>query len=301
MSQTVGVALVRRYVGRRLGALRQQAGISQERAAELLQRGRITIIRLEAGDEALRFKDAETEAMLKLYGASPEDSKLLLGLTAETRNGRRKSWWHDYTETSLPAWFQLFVILEDSAEIIREYEPALVPGLLQTPAYAEAIMRLPEGYLTEEEVQRRVTVRVERQSLLIRPRAPHLRVVLDEAVLLRPVGGPAVMAEQLRRLAEVGRQPNVSVRIVPFAGGAHAGMAAACGWFQIFDFPDDPRSREPLEPPLVYLDSLTGALYLNKPGEVAAYRQVWGDLDERALGEEPSREMILTAMRGLEQ
>jgi DNA-binding XRE family transcriptional regulator len=300
MSETVGLALVRRYIGRKFEQLRRRAGISQDDAANRLQRGRATIIRMEAGDEAVRFKDAETKAMLELYEASPADVDLLMAMTAETRNGRRKSWWHDYTETSLPPWFQLFVTLEDNAEVIQEYQPDLVPGLLQTPAYAETIMRLPDGYLSEDEVQRRVAIRMERQALLTRPRAPHFRVVLQESALTRPVGGTETMAEQLGRLLDVGRQPNVSIRVIPVSVGQHAGLTAS-GWFRIFDFPDDPRSGEPLEPALVYLDNLTGAMYLNKVGEVDAYRLVWDDLDQRALPEAPSHEMIQAILRGLEK
>ncbi len=298
MAETVGLALVRRYIGRKFEQLRRRAGISQDDAANRLQRGRATIIRLEAGDEAVRFKDAETKAMLELYGASPEDTALLMAMTAETRNGRRKSWWHDYTETSLPPWFQMYITLEDSAEIIHKYESDLVPGLLQTRRYAEAVMAQPAGYAPTEDVQRRVELRMRRQSLLARPRSPHLKAILSETVLARTVGGPEVMAEQLRHLAEAGRQANVSVRILPFSAGEHGGMSGA---FSLFDFPVDPRSQEPLEPPLVYVDGYTGAMYLNKPVETAAHRRVWDDLDQRALAEEPSREMIEAAyLRGIE-
>jgi DNA-binding XRE family transcriptional regulator len=297
MSETVGLALVRRYIGRKFEELRRRAGISQERAAELLQRGRITIIRLEAGDEAVRFKDCETEAMLRLYGASAEDTALLMAMTAETRNGRRKSWWHDYTETSLPPWFQMYITMEENAEVIHTYQSDLVPGLLQTRRYAEALMRQPAGYTSDEEAQGWVELRMRRQSLLARPRSPHLRAILSETVLRRAVGGREVMAEQLRRLAEAGRQTNVSVRVLPFAEGEHAGMSGA---FTLFDFPVDPRGQEPLEPPLVYLDGHTGAMYLNKPGETAVYRRVWDHIVERALAEDASREMIEATVKGLE-
>jgi DNA-binding XRE family transcriptional regulator len=297
MSETVGLALVRRYIGRKFEQLRRRAGISQDDAANRLQRGRATIIRMEAGDEAVRFKDAETKAMLELYEASPADVDLLMAMTAETRNGRRKSWWHDYTETSLPPWFQMYITLEDSAEVIHTYESDLVPGLLQTRRYAEAVMHRPDGYTPDEEVQRRVEVRMERQSLLARPRSPHLKAILSETVLRRAVGGREAMAEQLRRLAEVGRQTNVSVRVLPFAAGEHAGMLGA---FSLFDFPVDPRSGEPLEPTLVYAEAWTGAMYLNKPKEAAAHRRVWDDLAEQALAEDASREMIEATLKGLD-
>jgi len=297
MSDMVGSALLRRYIGRRFTALRNRAGLTQDQAAEALQRGRATIGRIEDGDERVRFRDIDVKAMLDLYQAPPEDRELLLALTAETRNGRKKSWWHDYTDTELPEWFELYVLLEDSALTIRDYEPELIPGLLQTRAYAEHVMRTPAGYLDEEEIQRRVTVRLERQSLLTRPRAPHLDVILNEAVLHRPVGGAEVMAEQLEHLLEVTQRANVSVRILPWSAGVHGGMAASA--FSMLDFPTDPHTGEPLEPPLAYVDTLTGAMYLNKPGEVSAYQLVWDDLGKRALDGTASRKLITTVLEGL--
>jgi len=297
VSDTVGSALLRRYIGRRFEALRAQAGLTQEQAAKRLERGRITIARIEAGDETVRFREIDVRAMLQIFQADERTSELLLALTAETRNGRRKSWWHDYTETALPNWFGLYVTLEDSAETIRQYEAELVPGLLQTKAYAEQVIRVPAGYIPDTEVDRRVNVRIARQSLLTRPRAPHLSVILNEAVLRRPVGGTNVIREQLERLVNVTVRGNVSVRILPFASGVHGGMAA-CGPFTLLDFPETEHSREPIEPPLAYAESLTGAMYLNKPDEVAAYRLAWADLEGRALDEKESRALITAAQEG---
>jgi hypothetical protein len=235
--------------------------------------------------------------MLELYGAGPEESRMLMALTAETRNGRKKSWWHDYTESALPTWFGLYVSLEGSAQTICQYHAELVPGLLQTRAYAEQINSMPPGFVDNDETQRRVDVRMERQSLLTRPRAPHLITILNEGVLRRPVGGAAVMAEQLGHLLEITQQAGVSVRILPWSAGAHGGMGAA-NTFAMLDFPRDPLAREPMEPPLVYIDTLTGAMYMNKPDEVSAYRLVWADLERRALDESESRKMITEAMEG---
>ncbi len=296
MTDMVGSALIRRHIGRRFVALRTQAGLTQEQAAIELQRARATLGRIEEGDERVRFRDVDVRAMLELYGASPEESRMLMALTAETRNGRKKSWWHDYTESALPTWFGLYVSLEGSAQTICQYQAELVPGLLQTRAYAEQINSMPPGYVDADETQRRVQVRMERQSLLTRPRAPHLIAILNEAVLRRPVGGLMVMAEQLAHLLEITQQVGVSVRILPWSVGAHGGMGAST--FSLLDFPVDPQSREPMEPPLVYVDTLTGAMYLNKADEVNAYRLVWADLEQRALDAEKSREMIEEAMNG---
>jgi uncharacterized protein DUF5753 len=220
-----------------------------------------------------------------------------MALTAEARNGRKKSWWHDYTETTIPEWAVLYLTLEASAETILAYESELVPGLLQTQAYAEEIHRVPAGHTDEERARRLVDVRMKRQSLLTRPRAPHLKTILNEAVLHRPVGGPKVMAEQLEHLLTATRQVNVSVRIVPFSVGAHGGMGATSS-FALLDFPAAPHTSEPLEPPLAFVETLTGAMYLNKPDEVSAYHLVWDDLQKRALNEAESTKMISEAWKG---
>ena len=296
MSDTVGSALLRRYIGRRFEMLRLRKGLTQEQAAKALERGRATISRIEDGDDNVRFREIDVKAMLELYEAQPDEVELLLALAAETRNGRRKSWWHDYTETALPGWFGLYVSLEDSAKTIRQYEAELVPGLLQTPAYAEQVIRVPAGYIEEAEIARRVGVRIERQSLLTRPRAPHLSVILNEAVLRRPVGGGEVMREQLAHLVDVTHRAGVSVRVLPFAAGVHGGMAA-CGPFTLLDFPAD-QTGEPLEPPLACAESLTGAMYLNKPDEVRAYHLAWADLEARALDEKASAALINETQEG---
>ena len=297
MTDTVGSALLRRHIGRRFQVLRLQADLTQEEAAIALQRGRATIGRIEDGDDRVRFRDVDVRQMLELYGATEADREVLLALTAETRNGRRKSWWHDYTATALPQWFGLYVSLEDSAEIIRQYEPELVPGLLQTRAYADLVTRAVTGYLAEEEAQRRVHVRMERQSLLTRrPHAPHLSVVLNEAVLHRRVGDGSLMTEQLQHLVQATQHGNVSVRIVPWSAGVHAGLGAG-GGFSLLDFPEDPGSGQPLEPPLAYVDSLTGAMYLTKPDEVRVYQLAWDDLDRRSLDTSASQALIHSVIK----
>ncbi|WP_243706077.1 helix-turn-helix transcriptional regulator [Micromonospora sp. KC721] len=293
VSEDGSAALLRRRIGRKLTTLRKEAGLSQEKAAALLQRSPATIHRIEAGDHRIKFRDIEVKAMCDLYQASPEDRSELLALTAETRTSGASAWWHDYTNTSLPSWFGLFVRLENSAERIRKYEPESVPGLLQTREYAREVTGVPQGLIDAQEVDRQVDFRMERQRLLANPRPPHLSVVLSEAVLRRAVGGPKIMAAQLQHLLDVTQSPSVSLRVLPFEAGVHGGMTSA---FTILEFPALPGSSEPLEPPLVYVDSLTGALYLNKPTEVAAYDLAWNDVTSRALDEQSSRTFITATM-----
>ncbi|WP_218019998.1 helix-turn-helix domain-containing protein [Nocardia salmonicida] len=294
---SVGTALIRRHVGRQLAHLRDKAGLTQEQAAQRLEKGRSTIIRMEDGADNVRFRDIDMKAMLDVYGADPEEATIILALAAETRNGKKKSWWHDYTE--LPEWFGLYVVLEDSATRIREYESELIPGLLQTREYMETVITTPAAGVTPEQVQQRVQVRVERQGVLTRPNPPRFEAVLNEAVICRPVGEPGLMIGQLEHLLEVGKRPNVSIRILPYAAGAHGGMTAGNS-FMLLDFPNDP-GGEPIEPPLAYVDTLTGAMYLNKHTEISAYERVWRDIDKKALSAGRSKELITSALEGFRQ
>lgn len=298
MTDTVGASLVRRHIGRRFVALRQAAGLTQEEAARRLERSRATISRIEEGGEGVRFREVDVRQMLEVYAAGEKDRQVLLALTAETRNGRRKSWWHDYTETELPHWFGLYVSLEDAAETIYQYEPELLPGLLQTRAYAEAIARVPQGLLDESEIQRRTKVRMERQSLLTRPRAPRLEVVISEAALHRVVGAGDLAVEQLQHLLDITQRANVILQVVPWNAGIHGGMASGVG-FILLRFPRDPISGDVMEPPLAYVESPTGAMYLTKPTEVDVYNAIWDDLDRRALDLEDSRRLITTLLKGM--
>jgi hypothetical protein len=223
--------------------------------------------------------------MCELYGATRELTKALTALAAETK---AKGWWHSYG-LAVPDWFELYVSLESAAQHLREYENTLIPGLLQTGDYARAIYQ-HRAELTNEERDRLVEVRLQRQSILKRrlPRAPKFEVILAEAALLRTVGEAATMADQLRHLMTVDRMPNVSVRVLPLTAKIHEGAEA--GTFVILDFPLGNRTTP--EPPVIYCESWTGALYLDRPEEYAAYERVWASLDDLALDEAQSRHLI---------
>lgn len=298
MSQVLGGPLLRRYIGRRFGKLRDRAAMSQVQAAEAWQRGRATLARIEDGDDKVRFRDVDVEALCKLYSASPEETRLLLALTGQTRRpDNRHRAWQDYTEDELPSWFTVYLMLEEAAEAIRQYEAELIPGLFQTRAYAEELFRIAQGHPTDEtDLRRLATVRLERQQLLDRPDPPRMTIVLNEAVLRRPVGGPDTMAAQLGHVLELADRPAISVRVVPFSAGGHGGMAAQA--FSILDFPID-ETGEPIEPTLNYIDTITGAMYLNKPQETRLYDIIWRDLNQRSLDDTASRDLIATARKEL--
>src|SRR6201992_818683 len=178
--------VVRMLLGARLRRLRQSAGITRDNAGQAIRSSGSKISRLELGRTG--FKQRDVSDLLTLYGVSDDDAEraILLGLARQANNA---GWWHGYNDVR-PAWFEPYLGLEQAAGIIRSYEVAFIPGLLQTPEYARAVIRLMDGG-SEAEADQRVALRVQRQQLLHRPNPPRLWVVIDETALRRPISGPA--------------------------------------------------------------------------------------------------------------
>jgi transcriptional regulator with XRE-family HTH domain len=279
-----GSTVPRRQLGRYLRQLREEAQITVKSAAEELEWSAPKIWRIESGATSMRALDVE--AMCKIYGAPTEITQILMGLAKETK---AKGWWHSYGD-AIPVWFELYVGLESAASRIRQYEPELITGSLQTEAYATEVFRIADPKMTDAEIERRVAVRLGRQDLLARtrPPVPHLDVVLTEAALRRPLTRAGAMSEQLLHINEMSDLPNVSVRVVPLSAKLHRG-AMAGGSFVILDFPTN--GAHP-EPSTVYSEGLTGALYLDKPEEIAAYNELWVDLAPSCLTEPQSKKLI---------
>ncbi|MEU6676646.1 helix-turn-helix transcriptional regulator [Streptomyces sp. NPDC046925] len=243
-------------LGRRLQDMRLDAGASLEDAAKALRVKTLTIRRLEKAEVAL--KPLYVEKLLETYGA---DRGMIDEFVDLAEQANEPGWWHSYRDV-VPSWFTAYVSLETSAKTLRTYEPQYVTGLLQTPLYARTVLRggMPNG--SEEELERRVELRLRRQSLLEKDDAPTLWVVLDEAVLHRQVGSPDVMREQIERLLDVTELAHVSLDIVPFDAGAHAG---ACAPFTYFRF------EEPELPDIVYSELLSASVYLDQRADVVAH------------------------------
>ncbi|RGC69895.1 hypothetical protein C5N14_05660 [Micromonospora sp. MW-13] len=283
MAEDMGSTVPRRRLGKALRDLRTEAGITLDAAAEALECSRQKVWRIESGLGSVRGLDVR--AMCELYAAKAELTRALTALAGETK---AKGWWHAYGD-AIPDWFELYVGLESAACRIRRYDEALIPGLLQTRSYAHAVYQ-HRAEVTEEERERLVEVRLQRQSLLTRrlPAAPEMKVVISEGALLRIVGDRPTMAEQLRHLLEVGERDSVSIRVLPLSIGLHRGVEA--GTFVMLEFPLGNRATP--EPPVIYSESWTGALYLDRPDEFAAYENAWGSLDQLALDEGQSRHFI---------
>ncbi|MBP2705138.1 helix-turn-helix domain-containing protein [Microbispora sp. RL4-1S] len=262
-----------RRLSAELTRLRREAGYTREDVAQRLRMAASTVYRIETGQA--RPQGRTMRDLLDLYEVDGSEREALLGLA---REAGRRGWWHAYGDV-LPG---PYVGLEAEAASVRNYEPLLVPGLLETESYARAVVG---AALVNDpaEVERRIAVRMERQRRLTGPDALELWVVLDEAALRRPVGGPPVMAEQLRRLREAAVQPNVTLQVLPFDSGAYLGMGTPLA---ILAFPD---ARDP---DVVFLENMGGELYLEAPDEVNAYVQVFDHLRAAALGPEKSLEKI---------
>ncbi|WP_433307929.1 helix-turn-helix domain-containing protein [Actinoplanes sp. CA-030573] len=274
MNQHRSPTIRRRRLGVELRRHREAAGVTIDVVAERLGCSTSKVSRIETGHTSASPTDVSN--ILDIYGV--EDS-IKAELVQIAREARQKGWWHPYSTVLTGA----YVGLETAARSIRVYEQQLVPGLLQTEEYAIALIRGARLDDTDREIEQRVRVRMQRQALLILDDPIDLRVVLDEAVLSRPVGGDAVMRDQLSKLIEAARLPNVTLQILPFATGAHAGMD---GTFVILEF------EEEGDADVVFIDNATGGLFLEKADELRKYISIFDAVRATALPPEESIEMI---------
>jgi transcriptional regulator with XRE-family HTH domain len=258
-SERAGPTVRRMLVGAELRRLRTAKGLSREEAGEAIRASEWKIHRLENGQ--VSFKEHDIVDLLRLYGVTDADE--IAEFVVLAREANTPGWWQRYGDV-LPQWFRTYVDLESAASLIRTYEGQLVPGLLQTDDYIRAVVH-DASLEPSEDVGRRVRLRMARQTVLTREHPPRLWAVVDEAALRRPVGGREVMRGQLERLIAATKLPNVTLQILPFAGGAHPAMVGA---FSILRFAD----RE--LPDVVYLEHLTNAVYLDKREEVERYLDV---------------------------
>jgi Domain of unknown function (DUF5753)/Helix-turn-helix domain len=249
-------AVLRLQLGARLRRLREGKGIGREVAGWEIRGSGSKISRMELG--RVSFKERDVEDLLTLYGVAAAERSALMALV---RQANAPGWWQQFSDV-LPPWFQSYLGLEEAASLIRTYEVQFVPGLLQTPEYARAVIQLGHPDASAWELDRRVRLRQGRRQVLERPEPPQLWAVMDEAVLHRPMGGRAVMRAQLEALVAACELPHIRLQVVPFRAGGHA---AAGGPFVILRFP------EPDVPDVVYAEQLTSAVYLSKRADVDNY------------------------------
>jgi len=256
-------------LGAQLRHLREAGGISREEAGYEIRASRSKISRLEHG--RVSFKERDVADLLALYGVDQRERATFEALAARANV---QGWWARYNDI-LPDWFEIYIGLEQAASLIRSYEIQFVPGLLQTKDYARAVTVLGHTSASAQEIERRVSMRLERQELLTAPEPPTMWMVVDEAALRRPIGGTEVMRGQLEHLIEMSGLPNIVLQVMPLSHGGHA---AAGGAFSILRF------AEADLPDVVYLEQLTSAVYLDRREDVDRYMEVMNRLSAGAEG-----------------
>jgi transcriptional regulator with XRE-family HTH domain len=247
-------------LGSHLRRLREASGLTREAAGYHIRASESKISRLELG--RVGYKERDITDLLDLYQVT--DAAQREALTTLARDANNPGWWHSFDDV-MPNWFQTYVGLEEAASMIRSYEIQFLPGLLQTEAYAHAVVSAGAPNASPAEVERRVDLRVTRQKILRRAASPPIFwAVLDEASLHRPIGGREVMKAQFEHLLELMELPNVTLQVMPFRFGAHVGEGGA---FTMLRFP------EPELPDVVYIEQLVSASYLDKTEHVERYTQ----------------------------
>ncbi|MFD5316173.1 helix-turn-helix domain-containing protein [Streptomyces sp. NPDC127098] len=278
MAGNVNPTVRRRRLGQELRRLREDRGMTAEEVADRLLVSQSKISRLENGRRSISPRDVRD--LCGVYEV--EDRRLVDSLMQMAKESRQQGWWHAFAELS--PTYSVYIGLETDASSLRVYEPQVVPGLMQTPAYASAVISgaLPE--VGEEEVASRVQVRMRRQQRVWDDKQPlRLWAVVDEAALRRQVGGRATMTDQLARLMECSRLPHVTLQVMPFTAGAHPGVN---GQYTILEFPEATDST------VIYLEGGTSDLYLEKPHDVQYYSVMYEHLRAQALSPEESRTLI---------
>jgi transcriptional regulator with XRE-family HTH domain len=276
VASNVNPTVRRRRLGQELRRLRELKGMTAEEVAERLLVSQSKISRLENGRRSISQRDVRD--LCGVYEV--EDVRIVDSLMQMAKDSRQQGWWHSFGD--IP--YSVYIGLETDAASLRIYDPQVVPGLLQTRPYAEALIAgaLPET--ASADIDKRVQVRMRRQERISAPENPlRLWTVLDEAALRRVVGSRLVMREQLEHLVEQSQLPHVTVQVIPFEMGAHPGLN---GQYAILEFPDAADSS------VVYIEGVTSDLYLEKAADVQKYSVMYEHLRAQALNVEQSREVI---------
>jgi transcriptional regulator with XRE-family HTH domain len=265
----------RRRLRAELRRARDAAGLTQEQVAKAMDWSLSKIIRIETG--AVGISTNDLKALLGLYDRDPGQTDELVELA---RASRQSSWWSKYRGDFSPQYLQ-FIEYEESASVLRVYDPLLLPGLVQTREYADVIIHVLAAPGTSEDIIRiRAEIRMARQRLLERPSPPTLMCVLDEAAVQRLVGERGIALAQIERLISLANRPNVTIEIVPFSAGLHRGMLQS---FIILEFPD------PEDSDVLFMETSRDMIISREEaGQISGYREVFEDLKRISLTPEES-------------
>ncbi len=254
-----GPTALRIVLGTQLRRLREARCITAAAAGHAIRASHAKISRMELGRVGLRDRDVAD--LLTLYGVTDEQERRAF-LTL-VRRANVPGWWHQYSDI-VASWFEIYLGLEQASSVIRTYQPQLVPGLLQTRDVARGVIELGHPLPSNDDIERRVSLRMARQEILTHPAAPQFWAVIEEASLWR-LNGRSVMREQIDHLITMAELPNVALQVIPIHSDAHVALG---GPFTILRFSD------PDLPDIVYLEQLSSALYLDKAEDVQNYRTI---------------------------
>ena len=262
-----GPTALRIVLGTQLRRLREARGITAGAAGQVIRASHAKISRMELG--RVGFRERDVTDLLTFYGITDEQERgAFLTLV---RRANVPGWWHQYSDI-VPSWFEIYLGLEQASSIIRTYQPQLVPGLLQTPEVARAVIQLGHPRRSVDDIERRLALRMTRQEILTQPEAPQLWAVMEEASLWR-LNGRSVMREQIEHLIKMAELPNVTLQVIPIYSGPHAALG---GPFSLLRF------AEPDLPDIIYLEQLSSSLYLDKIEDIQHYREIMDRLAVQA-------------------
>ena len=263
-----------RTVAAELRSLRESRGLSCADVATTLGVSASKISRIETGNSGLQPDDVAT--LLGFYQVPAAKRQELLDLL---RRGDQKGWWE--RQAGLPKLWRAVIDFENKAARIQSYQSLIIPGLLQTGEYTEAMIRSTDDTLSDAELDNLVASRMARQTVLTRSTAPHYLAVIHEVALRMPVGGPGVMKRQLRHLLTIAERPNIGVRAVPTSAGAHVGLR---GPFMILEFAE--------EPALVHVENQVTGMFLEEEADLAGYRLALRNILNVSLAPPATAELI---------
>nr|MDT0662357.1 helix-turn-helix transcriptional regulator [Micromonospora sp. DSM 115978] len=278
-----GSTIKRRRLAATLRKLRDQADLTLDQVADRMGLAQSTMSRIETARASAR--PAIVRGLLTLYGVHGDEAESIVRIAKEAT---QRGWWYSYRDV-IPDWFETYIGFESEASLIQTYQSQIVPGLLQTEEYARTILGLPWQKLPPAEVDRRVKARLNRQRILDGDHLSEYHLVLSEAVLRCQVGTPEIMRDQLTNLVAMVEQRLVTIQVLPFAAGP---LASSYGPFVVLDFP----SAE--DPPVGYVEHLTGGLLLEEAAEIQRYRMAFNHQCAAALPVDASVNLIAEVARG---
>ncbi|GAA4905454.1 helix-turn-helix domain-containing protein [Streptomonospora salina] len=283
MTRSLSPTVRRRRLARVLRQLREAAKLTLDAAAKQSGVPRATLGKLETA-ELKRIRLSDLDSLARLYEV---DNESRLAMHQLAKDATERGWWSKYKDVF---GAQALPDFEVEASIIKTFQPQVIPGLLQTPAYTRAVFTGTNAF-AEDEVKRHVDARMERQRILTHPYPPEYAAIIDEAALRRPAGGPRCTSEQLHHLIDMARLPHVTVHVLPFSAGMHA---ASLGGFVIMEFP------EASDPSIAHSETPTASLFVEAEEEIRRYDAMWREAHNASLTVAQSIDFINDVISTLE-